>query len=79
MTAELFSHRSHLHYRCRGKYGNEIYQVTQKIFCLMPLVTIVSSKLMVIHGGLFRCPDVTLNQISRVDRLRPCPEHPQTM
>ncbi|CAD7969359.1 unnamed protein product [Amoebophrya sp. A25] len=64
---------------CRGKYGNDVYQTIQKTFNLMPLGTVVSNKLLIIHGGLFRCPGVTLKHINRVNRLRACPEHPSSV
>eukprot|EP00392_Amoebophrya_sp_AT5.2_P001056 g1058.t1 len=64
---------------CRGKYGNAIYASIQRTFNLMPLGTVVSHKLLIIHGGLFRCPGVTLQHINRVNRVRPCPEHPNTV
>ncbi|CAD7968048.1 unnamed protein product [Amoebophrya sp. A120] len=64
---------------CRKKYGNDVFQLIQKTFNLMPLATIVSEKLLIIHGGLFRCPNVTLKQLNKVERVRTCPEHPQTV
>eukprot|EP00397_Hematodinium_sp_SG-2012_P004123 GEMP01004134.1.p1 GENE.GEMP01004134.1~~GEMP01004134.1.p1 ORF type:complete len:996 (+),score=206.51 GEMP01004134.1:43-3030(+) len=64
---------------CRGKYGPQVYQKIQQIFDIMPLASVVADKLLVIHGGLFRSPGVTVQHINKIQRQRPCPSHPHTV
>jgi len=64
---------------CRAKYGAKIFSKIQNIFNIMPVATVVAEKLLVIHGGLFRSPGVTLQHINKIVRQRPCPEHPRTV
>jgi len=64
---------------CRSKYGAQIYCKMEMIFNLLPLATVISQKIMVVHGGLCRSPGVTLDMIRRLPRNRTCPESPSKL
>ncbi|UKJ87747.2 protein-serine/threonine phosphatase [Theileria orientalis] len=58
------------------KYDGHIYNLFQKIFWELPLVVIIENRIVVVHGGLFRHKNVTLEKLSSVDRKRTCPATP---
>uniref|UniRef100_A0A3B0MWL4 Serine/threonine-protein phosphatase n=1 Tax=Theileria annulata TaxID=5874 RepID=A0A3B0MWL4_THEAN len=60
----------------KSKYDGHIYNLFQKLFWELPLVIIIEKRIIVVHGGLFREHNVTLNEISRVNRKRTCPASP---
>lgn len=62
----------------RSKYDGNIYRLFQNIFWLLPLATVIENRVIVLHGGLFRYPGVTLEHINNVNRKRTCPATPDT-
>jgi len=50
-----------------------VFYMFQQLFELLPLATVVSKKVFVVHGGLFRHEQVTLNDIRKLSRRRQCP------
>eukprot|EP00922_Rhytidocystis_sp_ex-Travisia-forbesii_P032363 GHVS01048091.1.p1 GENE.GHVS01048091.1~~GHVS01048091.1.p1 ORF type:complete len:1000 (-),score=105.05 GHVS01048091.1:214-3213(-) len=62
----------------RQKYGGLLYQKFQDVFHLLPLCVVLESRVLVVHGGLFRKDNVTLKHINTINRGRPCPATPNT-
>lgn len=72
-----------LSYRCFGfleelcvKYGGggrALFEQFQACFQQLPLVTVVNDVVMVVHGGLPRAPNVTLEDIEAINHRRPIP------
>ena len=58
----------------RAKYTNQMAEFFADIFCFLPLGCVLNSKVLVVHGGLFSRPDVTLDDLKRIDRNREPPE-----
>ena len=48
--------------------------IFSEIFCLLPLVYILNSRVQVNHGGLFTKDGVLLSDIEKIDRVREPPE-----
>lgn len=63
---------------CLVKYGKLFYEKFQELFFALPLAILVDQRLLIVHGGLFRNENVTIDQIDRLNRFQPCPEIPQT-
>ena len=63
------------------KFDRNIYKIIQKCFCALPLATVIGKKIFVVHGGLPRRGDVTLDQIYDINRFRviPIPEEHQSI
>jgi diadenosine tetraphosphatase ApaH/serine/threonine PP2A family protein phosphatase/Ca2+-binding EF-hand superfamily protein len=61
------------------KYDRNIFRLIQRCFCALPLATLVGTKVLVVHGGIPRRRDATIEDISRIQRFRqiPMPEHSQ--
>jgi len=57
-----------------AKYDSKTYDIFCDIFCCLPLVYVLNSKVMVCHGGLFSKDGVTLKDIKAVDRIREPPD-----
>uniref|UniRef100_A0A3P8UL11 Serine/threonine-protein phosphatase n=1 Tax=Cynoglossus semilaevis TaxID=244447 RepID=A0A3P8UL11_CYNSE len=56
-----------------GKYrvhGKKILKLLKKIFCWLPLATVIDHKVLVVHGGISDATD--LDTIARVDRHKMC-------
>ena len=49
------------------KSGPSIYDLYQNAFDLLPLAAVIQNKILVIHGGLFSQPDVTIDEISKIN------------
>ena len=58
----------------RAKYTNQMAEFFAEIFCFLPLGCVLNAKVLVVHGGLFSRPDVTLDDLRRIDRNREPPE-----
>jgi len=48
---------------CLEKYGDRVYEMFEGIFSLLPLFAVVQDEVFVVHGGLFRSPNVTLDTL----------------
>lgn len=57
-----------------AKYDGNTYDLFADIFCHMPLVYVINSKVMVCHGGLFSKDGVKLADIKKIDHIREPPE-----
>ncbi|KAL8454062.1 hypothetical protein Emed_000560 [Eimeria media] len=62
----------------RQKYGGLLYQKFQDIFHLLPLCVVLEKRVFIVHGGLCRRDNITLQHIDKLHRQRPCPASPQT-
>ncbi|EPT25249.1 serine/threonine protein phosphatase [Toxoplasma gondii ME49] len=62
----------------RQKYGGFMYQKFQEVFHLLPLCVVMEKRVFVVHGGLCRKDNVTLQHIDRLNRQRPCPACPHS-
>jgi diadenosine tetraphosphatase ApaH/serine/threonine PP2A family protein phosphatase len=51
-----------------------MYDVFSEVFRVLPLCHVLNKKVIVIHGGLPRQGDVTLSEITAIDRKREIPE-----
>jgi serine/threonine-protein phosphatase 5 len=56
------------------KYDSKTYDLFCDIFCFLPLVYVLNSKVMITHGGLFSKDGVKLDDIRKTDRFREPPE-----
>lgn len=50
------------------KYDEKLYQLFCESFRLLPLVHVLNNSVMVVHGGLTAVPDVTLEDIEKINR-----------
>jgi serine/threonine-protein phosphatase 5 len=48
-----------------ARYDEELYDMVQATFELLPLGAVVDEKIFVLHGGLFDSPDVSLEEICK--------------
>lgn len=54
---------------CKTKYGNEtVFKAFSESFSALPLGSVIGSKYLVVHGGLFSKDSVSLEDIRKVDR-----------
>ncbi|CDJ66091.1 serine/threonine protein phosphatase, putative [Eimeria necatrix] len=53
-----------------NKYDERLYQIFSEAFRLLPLAFVVNKKAFVVHGGLSRQENVTLDDIRKIDRNR---------
>ena len=44
----------------KAKYSDQMYDVFTEVFNLLPLSHLINKKVLVMHGGLFSKPDVTI-------------------
>uniref|UniRef100_A0A7S4QPF2 Serine/threonine-protein phosphatase n=1 Tax=Alexandrium monilatum TaxID=311494 RepID=A0A7S4QPF2_9DINO len=51
---------------CLEKYGEQVYTMFEGIFRRLPLFAVVQDEIFVVHGGLFRTPNVTLDTLRRL-------------
>lgn len=72
-VAELYGFAA----ECRAKYGDGVLSLFGKLFSALPVCAIISSKVMVVHGGLWRKPGCDdrrievgcLDDLSHIDRF----------
>ncbi|KAM3561786.1 hypothetical protein MY1884_002215 [Beauveria asiatica] len=53
---------------CKAKYNERIFKLFSESFSALPLATLVGSKYLVLHGGLFSDDKVTLDDIRKLNR-----------
>ncbi|KAI0381854.1 Metallo-dependent phosphatase-like protein [Hypomontagnella monticulosa] len=53
---------------CKAKYNERVFKLFSESFSALPLATLIGSKYLVLHGGLFSDDNVTLDDIRKVDR-----------
>ncbi|GAV06747.1 hypothetical protein RvY_16684 [Ramazzottius varieornatus] len=58
----------------KAKYSDQMYDVFTEVFNLLPLSHLINKKVLVMHGGLFSKPDVTIEDIRHIDRNRQPPD-----
>ncbi|SZF04271.1 unnamed protein product [Blumeria hordei] len=54
---------------CKAKYNERTFRLFSESFSALPLATLVGSKYLVLHGGLFSDDKVTLDDIRKLNRL----------
>lgn len=52
-----------------SKYEQRLYALFCEVFCQLPLAHLINRKIFVVHGGLFSKDDVTLDEISKINRF----------
>lgn len=58
----------------KHKYDVEVMELFSEVFCYLPLVIVLNSKVMVTHGGLFSQDGVKLSDLRAIDRVREPPD-----
>lgn len=58
----------------KSKYDLDIYEMFCQLFCSLPLCHVINNKIFVTHGGLFSKDNVSLKDITSIDRKREPPE-----
>ncbi|KAJ1329230.1 serine/threonine-protein phosphatase 5 [Microdochium nivale] len=53
---------------CKAKYNDRVFKLFSESFSALPLATLIGSKYLVLHGGLFSDDKVTLDDIRKLDR-----------
>ncbi|KAH7033003.1 serine/threonine-protein phosphatase 5 [Microdochium trichocladiopsis] len=53
---------------CKAKYNDRVFKLFSESFSALPLATLIGSKYLVLHGGLFSDDNVTLDDIRKLDR-----------
>ncbi|KAH2155983.1 Palmitoyl-protein thioesterase 1 [Aspergillus fumigatus] len=53
---------------CKAKYNERLFKVFSESFSALPLATLIGSKYLVLHGGLFSDDKVTLDDIRKLNR-----------
>ncbi|KAI9746541.1 MAG: hypothetical protein M1818_000254 [Claussenomyces sp. TS43310] len=53
---------------CKAKYNDRVFRLFSESFSALPLATLVGSKYLVLHGGLFSDDKITLDDIRALDR-----------
>jgi serine/threonine-protein phosphatase 5 len=56
------------------KYSSDHYEVSQELFCEIPLAHVIFNKVFVVHGGLSTTPGFSLDMIRKEKRNREPPE-----
>ena len=64
---------------CRNKYDATIFMMFQQLFEIFPLATVVSKRVFVVHGGLFRRDGVLVQHIRTINRRRQCPTNTEAI
>lgn len=58
---------------CKAKYDDLVFSMVVEVFRYLPIVHLIEDKVLIIHGGLFHRPGVTLQDIRDINRLDYCP------
>ncbi|PNF36520.1 Serine/threonine-protein phosphatase 5 [Cryptotermes secundus] len=58
----------------KAKYTAQMSELFGEVFNWLPLAHCLNTRVLVMHGGLFSRDDVTLDEISKIDRNRQPPE-----
>ncbi len=53
---------------CKAKYNERVFKLFSESFSALPLATLVGSKYLTLHGGLFSDDNVSLDDIRKLDR-----------
>ncbi|KAJ5665084.1 Serine/threonine-protein phosphatase [Penicillium maclennaniae] len=53
---------------CKAKYNERVFKVFSESFSALPLATLIGSKYLVLHGGLFSDDKITLDDIRKLNR-----------
>ncbi|KAL2786579.1 hypothetical protein BJX66DRAFT_328465 [Aspergillus keveii] len=53
---------------CKAKYNETMFKVFSESFSALPLATLIGSKFLVLHGGLFSNDKTSLDDIRKLDR-----------
>jgi len=53
---------------CRFKYNERVYKLFSESFSALPLATLIGSKFLTLHGGLFSDDAITLDDIRKLNR-----------
>jgi len=53
---------------CKAKYNERVFRLFSESFSALPLATLIGSKYLVLHGGLFSDDKVTLDDIRKLNR-----------
>jgi hypothetical protein len=61
------------------KYDAAVFMMFQQLFELLPLATVVSRRVLVVHGGLPRRDGTLLTHLRSVNRRRQCPTSTETI
>jgi len=61
---------------CKTKYDDLTFSMVVEVFRYLPIVHAIDGKVLVIHGGLFGRPGVTLADLEAIDRLDYSPAPP---
>jgi serine/threonine-protein phosphatase 5 len=56
------------------KYSSDHYEVSQELFCEIPLAHVIFNKVFVVHGGLSTTPGFSLDMIRKEKLNREPPE-----
>lgn len=59
---------------CKYKYGEKIYKMFAKTFQILPLITLLNDDYLIMHGGLFSQPDITLDHLRAKVLKKPNPK-----
>ena len=55
---------------CKAKYNERTFKLFSESFSALPLATLIGSKYLVLHGGLFSDDNITLDDIRKLDRFK---------
>lgn len=58
----------------KSKYTSQMADLFTEIFNWLPLAHCINNKILVMHGGLFKDDNVTLDDLRKIDRNRQPPE-----
>lgn len=53
---------------CKAKYSERVFKVFSESFSALPLATLIGSKYLTLHGGLFSDDKITLDDIRKLNR-----------
>ena len=57
----------------KSKYDASLFMMFAQLFEVLPLATVVSGKVFVVHGGLYRREGVQVQHLRTINRRRQCP------